>query len=124
MLPKSEINAFLDQVAKQTGANKMNWRNDEDHQEFQIDEEAVGYPIITKFGDKYLRIAQVRYKFWVDEDRFEWDGRVVLDFVDIQGKLLWRFPPNPKIPELYEAVRFSTSGVGNAIRDFLKKGTV
>ena len=99
----------------------MKWANDQTQQEFEFDEEPVGYPSITHFADKYLRLSQIRYKYWADEERWSWEGRIVMDFVDFDGKLLWRFPPDPQIPELYEIVRFSTSGIASAIQQFLNK---
>jgi len=121
MLARSEVNAFLERVTELSRSGRMKWDYDESQQEFEIDEEPIGYPSIVRFSGNYLRLCQVRYKYWTDEDRWNWDSRIVLDFVDSDGKLLWRFPPNPDIPELYETVRLSASGVADAIREFLEK---
>jgi hypothetical protein len=120
MLPKNKINEFLEQVVERSHKGKLQWDIDERDQEFENDEEPIGYPSTTTLAPNYLRIAQVRYKIWSDEDRFDWESRIVLDFVDSAGKLLWRFPPNPKIPELYEVVRFESSGIADAVTSFLK----
>jgi hypothetical protein len=98
MLPKNKINEFLEQVVERSYKGKLQWDIDERDQEFENDEEPIGYPSTTTLAPNYLRIAQVRYKIWSDEDRFDWESRIVLDFVDSAGKLLWRFPPNPKMP--------------------------
>jgi len=121
MLPESKIDAFMKRAIEQSRSGDMRWTIDRSPQEFESDEEFVGYPSKTNLGSNYLRIAQIRYKYWMNEERWVWDSRIVLDFVDSDGKLLWRFPPNTEIPELYEVVRFASSGVADAISEFLEE---
>jgi hypothetical protein len=121
MLPQNKIRSFLKKLKEQTERGSLHWHREELHveNEYESDEEPVGYPCVANFPPHYLRISQVRYKYWTEMDSWSWDTKIVLDFVDISGKMLWRFPADPAIFEIYESVRFSTSGVSNAIESFL-----
>lgn len=120
MIPQNKVNAFLQKVINETKAGKLNWNlEDNDRNEFEGDEESVGYPCVARLPPNYLRVAQVRYKYWTDEDRWSWESKIALDFVDATGKLLWRFPSNPLIVDIYERARYASSDVSSAIDSFL-----
>ena len=69
------------------------------------------------FKDKQLRLYTYNYKYWLDEDRFEWQEGVKFEFVDEMGRSLFVVPPVEGVSDLLEAVKYQTAD----IEEFLEK---
>lgn len=121
MLSDDKIETFLKVAIERTQKDAMHWKvSMYAHQEFEVEEEPVANVYTTTVGERVLRLAQVKYRYWRDEDIWEWGSHIVLDFVDPLGKSLWRFPSVSALRELYDIVRFKTSGASDAIDAFLQ----
>ncbi|MDI6792938.1 MAG: hypothetical protein QME81_08750 [bacterium] len=75
----------------------------------------------TTFEDRKLRIYEEYYKNWYDEDNYVWDSRVVLSFIDSQGRTEWEFPPVAGLGDLLESVKYRSANVGGFLDSVLKK---
>lgn len=75
----------------------------------------------TVYKGKELRIYEETYKYWTDEDRFEWSSRIILAIVGENGENLWEFPAVVGIIDLYESVRFQVANVNQFIEDLFSE---
>jgi hypothetical protein len=73
----------------------------------------------TKYKDKRLRIYREEYKYWYDEDRWEWSSKIILAFVDKNNQNAWEFPDVAGLADLYDSVRYQGAGVDQFIKDML-----
>jgi hypothetical protein len=71
--------------------------------------------------NEHLRLYEMKFKNWLEEDTFEWDNQAFLEIIDELGNAIWTFPSNRTLWDLLEAVRYQTSGVDDFINRLLSK---
>ncbi len=76
----------------------------------------------TEFEGQRLRIFSRRSKIALDEDRFDWSERPVLQIVDGGGRPLYEFPTVAGVSDLLESVQYQVSGVGQLIEKLASGG--
>jgi hypothetical protein len=69
----------------------------------------------TYEGDRFA-VYESRYKYYLDEDVWEWQPQVNIELIDEEGTLDWAWPENPEGWQLLEAVRFASSGAAKVLR--------
>lgn len=111
--------AYLNEL---TQKDKLQWERQEPPDAVVIGHNnRVDYVYTTVFEERRLRIYEERYKSWYDEDRYTWDTRVILDFVDFEGKSEWIFPYAPVLWDLLESVKYKSAHVDDFISEVLSK---
>lgn len=82
-------------------------------------ERLVDNVYVSKVLDKTIRLYKYEEKWWYEEERYEWRAGYRLELIDVYGKSIWEFPADAVILDLYESVRFKTSGIDQFFDDFL-----
>lgn len=82
-------------------------------------ETLVDYVYTCTVLDKKLRLYKYQSKSYYDEGLYEWIENYRLEFIDDWGKSEWAFPDDRAIYDLYETVRYKTSGVEKFMEKFL-----
>jgi len=73
----------------------------------------------TEVEKKILRLYKFSQKYYYEEDSFEWTENLRLEFVDFYWKSEFEFPPISILSDLYETVRYKTSGVESFLDSYL-----
>lgn len=120
MLSANKANSFMQKLLKETRNDTFQWSpkpalNDT----FEPGEFCMGDCFYGRVGPDRVRLAKVQFKYWNDESDWDWDSKIVLDFVTDDARVRWRFPPHRITPELYELVQFEASNVEETIDIFL-----
>ncbi len=74
---------------------------------------------VCKILDKRLRLYKYQSKYFLDEDRFEWNDGYRLEFMDSYGNSEWAFSEDRAIYDLYQSVRFKASDIEKFMGDYL-----
>ncbi|HEY9160954.1 MAG TPA: hypothetical protein VIS94_07710 [Desulfomonilia bacterium] len=105
-----------------TQKGKLNWeRHDPPDSIVTSHDNIVDFVYQTTFENKELRIYEERYKYWYDEDKWNWDSRVILDFADDYGRSVWKFPSLPGLWDLLESVKYREVDVDGFVSDIINK---
>lgn len=65
----------------------------------------------TTFMEKKFRLYLYHYKFFSDEERFNWTDGIRLEFIDPKGRSLFEVPPVEGINHLLEAAKYQTADI-------------
>jgi len=109
--------ALITKLNRDTKEGKLNWQISRVQPVLSIPEVVLDNIYYTKVEQKLLRLYKYSTKYYFDEDSFEWTTGFRLEFVDNYWKSEWAFPEIAMLADLYETVRYKTSG----IEDFLDK---
>jgi hypothetical protein len=51
------------------------------------------------------------YKYYTDEERYYWDERIIIEFIDEYGGSIWQFPKTNNLWNLLNAVQYKDANV-------------
>lgn len=74
-------------------------------------EVVIDHIYYANIEDKTLRLFKYSVKDFLDEERYEWTTSIRLEFIDSNWKSVWAFQEIAILRDLYETVRYKTSGV-------------
>jgi hypothetical protein len=87
-------------------------------------EEIVGDAFRTAVQNHFIAVYEYRFRNFIDEERYVWETDVAIEFVDIEGRLQWRWPATPYRWQLIDAVRGQAAGAPEFLREFLAEEKV
>jgi hypothetical protein len=121
-----EQDKFVSVIAKLnelTQEGKLTWSKEHFPENLNLGKDRpVKLVFSAFFRNKTLRIYAEEYKYWYEEDRYEWDSRIVLAFVDdITSQNIWEFPQVAGLADLYESVRYQEADVDQFIDEILSE---
>ena len=73
----------------------------------------------SDFKGKHLRVYLERLSVPFDDSYKHSEESVRVEFVDENGRSLWKFPESPAAWDLYETITFQTAGVDEALDELL-----
>lgn len=76
----------------------------------------------TFYLDNNMRIYENRYKYYIDDSQYVWNTDVVMDIVDKDDRVLWRFPYTPNMQELFKVIQFKNPVIQDFYDAILKDG--
>lgn len=83
-------------------------------------EELNGLVYTATVLGRNFRLYKYLYRYYYDEDSYNWLEGYRLEFIDSNGNSEWAFPENDQtVEDLYDSVRFKTSKVDEFMDDFL-----
>lgn len=107
-------------LLKQTQAGSIAWTRTTPFEYMNsASDDHVDMAFIANHGGQSLAIYEERFKSWMDEDTSYWDARVVLDVVDGDHSLVWRFPPSMFLRDLLAAASYSAANVPKIFDDLM-----
>lgn len=68
---------------------------------------------------RYLMVYEYQYKSYSDEDHYEWEREVAIEFVDTKGCLQWAWSRTPYNDQLLDAIRYQLAYADQFLKDFL-----
>ena len=72
------------------------------------------------YTNKWLMVYEYRYKAYIDEDRWDWQNDVAVEFVNEHGDLQWRWPKIPYRIRLLDAIRCKAAGADSFLKQLLR----
>lgn len=118
----NQIGATIVKLTRQTKEGKLKWSFDDDEpSSLGGTEELVDYVYYTEVSDINFRLYKYQYRNYTDIDEYFMSQTYRLEMVDNAGKSLWEFPRDEDISDLYESVRFKTSGAADFFTTFLNE---
>lgn len=72
----------------------------------------------TTFMEKRFRFYLYHYKYFTDEERFEWTDGIRLEFIDPKGRSLFAVPSVEGINDLFKAVQYQTADIDQFLQTF------
>jgi hypothetical protein len=112
---------FIKKLIDDTESERLSWTpTPAAEPASKLSEHYINYIYETKVADKIVRLGEVSFPYFFDEDRYTFDERPVLEFCDIAGNVQWRFPPSHQILELLDTVQKNAFNVEDTIDRFLE----
>ncbi len=108
---------------RDTNEEKIYWEINRSIPLLSAHERLIDNVYTVKISDKNLRLFKYDYRYYLDEDTYDWVRTCRLEFIDIHGNSEWTFPNDLRnaIEDLYETVRFKTAKVDNFLNDYLSE---
>ena len=85
----------------------------------KLREIVVGRAFAANFHERTIAIYEMRYKSYRDEDTWDWDSGLVLEFIDEDGNSEWQIPSSPNLWKLLDVVKFQVAGVNKILKELL-----
>jgi hypothetical protein len=113
-----EWEPVVEKLIEQTISGKVQWWPESKLDE--VRENVVGDGYCAEVMGRRIAAYEFRYKRYSDEDLWEWDEDVAVEFVDADCKLLWRWPGVSNRYRLVDAIRYQHANAKQFANEFLK----
>jgi hypothetical protein len=111
---------FLSKLNRETKENKIEWQKSTSPVKSLIGSETIiDFVYTANVVDKIIRLFKFKEKHYYDEDVYDWAENYRLEFIDITGNSIYTLPDDRSIPDLYETVRYKTSGIETFFDNYL-----
>jgi hypothetical protein len=115
-----KVTQLVLKLLKMTSNNEINWNSySVSNPDLPNGETILDKIYSTILGQGKFRVYRYKYKFWIDEEKFEWIQRIRLELIDSSGNTEFEFEYENSMNDLYEVIREQTSNVSNIIDDIL-----
>jgi hypothetical protein len=114
--------SIVDKLIKLTQHNFISWTIDEPSEGMNSFNSKVDLVYRTFYLDNNMRIYENRYKYYIDDSQYVWNTDVVMDIVDKDDRVLWRFPYTPNMQELFKVIQFKNPVIQDFYDAILKDG--
>jgi len=122
MKEQDRITKLLAKLLQQTQEGTLVWEAGKPPRDLTFGTEDVADTVfISEKKGRILRLFPYKTKFYTDEEEYHWEDGVALDISDEKESSWWRFPQNPIILDLLEAVKFNTVDVEGFINGLLSE---
>jgi hypothetical protein len=113
----------LDRLIQDTRSGRITWQTAKPPEAPRADTEEYAGPVyLATIKGQRFRLSPLRYRYYTDEERFDWLDAVALELVDLHDAVLWRFPGTPRVAQLLDAVQYASSGIERIIDEVLAEG--
>lgn len=113
---------IVDKLIKSTQHNLISWTIDEPSEGMNSFDSKVDLIYRAFYLDNNIRIYENRYKYYIDDSQYVWNTDVVMDIVDKDDRVLWRFPYTPNMQELFKVIQFKNPVIQGFYDAILKDG--
>jgi hypothetical protein len=111
---------IISKLNRQTKEDLISWKPIPYMPESVAGSEAIiGNAYMAPVLDKTFRIFKIKQRFYTDEDTFHWVDAYRLELIDSRGNPTYTFPSYSSVEDLYESVRYKTSGIEGFANMFL-----
>lgn len=117
-----EVVTIIDNLTELTQNNHISWER-VDPGNLLSTENKIDFAYIVEHLGRVIRIYEEEYKYYTDEETYHWSSRVVAEFIDEYGNMLWRFPKTRNAWDLLNSIRYEDVNVGDFLSDMLKNRT-
>lgn len=108
--------AFCDRLAQSTASGQLVW----DNWDTRTARPNAKSPVfVTTYKQWKIAIYKYEYKYFYDEDRFDWNEEVAIDLIDDSGKNEWTIPKVPSRRRLLDQIQFKNADVESLLDDVL-----
>lgn len=108
---------FCDRLIAKTTAGELEWR-DWAHKIGRPDPRSPLF--VAEYKSWRILIYKYSYRYFHDEDRYDWDEEIAMELIDADGKNEWTFPKVPNRHQLLDHIQFLHSDVASLLDDILK----
>lgn len=109
----------VDKLLEKTIAGEVRWEIEEAPSQLNSDESRTELVYKARYHKKRLRLYHNEFKAWYDASptAYTWDRTVVLEYIDSTDRVLWRFPSQGQLWDLYNEVQYRAAHVGELLDD-------
>lgn len=104
---------IVDKLIELTQHRILVWSKDTPPYYMNNNDSRVSIVYTSFYANAYLRIYECNYKYYLDEEKFVWDMRIVLEFTDQDGISLGELPVVPNSRELLKAIQYQDPNINN-----------
>ncbi len=117
MYSESQWEKAIKKLLDLTHSRKLEWTTLE-----LLERDGIqGHAYVAAVQDRFIAVYEFQYKSYHDEDSWEWDNEVAIEFVDNNFNLEWRWPASPLRWRLLDEIRFQSSHASDFIEKFLEE---
>jgi|688.fasta_scaffold187054_5 hypothetical protein len=107
---------FCERLIAKTASGDLKWK-DWGH---KIGRPEARSPLfVATYKTWRILVFKYAYKYFHDEDRYDWDEEVGMELIDDAGKNEWTFPKVPNRYQLLDRIQFNHSDVQSLLDDVL-----
>ena len=117
-LDQNKWERVVSKLADDTRSGQVQW--DLDRAGIVERENAAGPVYVTETLGKKIAVYPIRYKYWLDEENFEWEDDISIEFLSPDWSTQWLFPKTRARGDLLEAIQYRFSGADDFADAFLR----
>lgn len=108
--------AFCDRLIRKTADGEIKW-HDWAHRIGRPDARSPLF--VAEFKSWRILIYKYSYKYFHDEERYDWDEEIAMELIDSDGRNEWTFPKVPNRHQLLDRIQYLNSGVESLLNEML-----
>jgi len=114
----------VDKLIELTQHNELSWESSEPPYNLTSPDVRIDLVYTTYYLNRYIRIYQKNYKYYIDDVQYTWDSRIVFEFIDESGNSLWQFPQTNNAWDLLKAIQYQNSNVSDFYKEIFSKSAM
>jgi len=108
--------AFCEKLIEMSRDHNIAW---EDRSEHIKRPDSISPLFVAEYKEWHILIYKYSYKYFYDEEQFDWQEDVLIELIQEDGKTKWTLPKTPSRYELLEIVQFQNANVELLLNDIL-----
>jgi len=121
MSSQRETVEIIDKLLELTQLDELSWKSIDPPYNLTSADVRVQLVYMAKYLQKNIRVYEQEYKYFVDEDKFYWQKRMMFEFVDESDNVLWTFPKTENAWDLLKAIQYKNSQVSDFYKSMFGK---
>lgn len=113
-MQEKQDNKWISLIAKLlqlTQNGEIHWKAVSPSKENLPADERIVLVYEADYLEQGLRIYEFEYKFWADEERFEWSNGIRLEFTDRAGRSLYSVSGIDGLWDLLRAIKYQSANI-------------
>jgi hypothetical protein len=117
---RTKTQKVIYKLIKETSDGHITWGINSSSVKLEDDGEVIGKAYTTTFKDKIFRVYAYKYEaFDPAYNKLYTTNKVNLELIDYLGEVLWKFPFDNSINDLYQMIRYKVAKIDDLFDSFL-----
>lgn len=116
----NQISSFILEVIKKTRQGKINWEACKPSEIDKIEETIISFVYKASIAEKLFWVYKYKTKYYHDEYEWEWTERIKFEMIDEDEMILFEFPYEYSLFDLYSTIQEQSSGISDVFNSLFE----
>lgn len=123
MFSRKQTVEIIDKFIELTQHNKITWASEDPISPMIGPDSRVDLVYVAEHIGRNIRIYQQHFKDYLDDERYVWDEKINIEFIDDYEKSMGILPRTPNAYDLLKAIQFQNPQINSFYDDLFKEDT-
>ncbi len=112
---------IIEKLIELTQHNRISWKSEKAVASMISENSRVDMTYVAKYIGRNIRISHQDFKDYLDDEKYIWDERMIVDFIDDRGNSLGSLPKTPNAHHLLQAIQFQNPQISSFYDDLFRE---